>query len=1595
MSSKAQSGENKQGSVTQMRWSVDRECRLLRWDEGARKRFELNPGVVSHVGLAPEEILPAEQAAMWRTLYQRAIQEGPFHVEYELEPDHVLELEFRPTKDGEQTTGVEVTGRDISKRKWSERALIAAEKKYRELVNGALAGIFQTALNGRVLSCNPSLAHLFGYENPEELMRGLHANAKNVWADPEERRAALERLQQEKIVRGHECRFLRKDGSVMWVALTCRQVEDEHGNPLYNEGYFEDISERRRLMEELRAREARQRKIFMENGAVMLLMEPESGQILDANHAAAAYYGYSREQLLHMSIQQINTMPPEATLQLRQGVLRGELNLFHFQHRLASGKVRDVEAYANPVEYEGRTVLYSIVRDITEQRKAEAELREADERYRAVFEQGPMGIALVDFDGRVLRCNHHFADLIGYSATELLQRTVAEITVPEDLTETRHLYQQLLDGKLQSTSYEKRYQRKDGGVVWVRAYISIQRDAHGTPLNTIGFVEDIQDHVAAKQRLAAANEATWASEVRYRTAFQTSLDAIAINRLSDGQYIDVNRAFHEITGYSRQDVLGQSAIEMAIWVHPADRERMLEALHRDSVCRNLETPLRRKDGSTFLGLISATLIDISGEQCHLAVIRDISAQRATEEQAAHALESLHQSELHYRTIFQNSPDALTITRAENSIYLDVNPGFEKITGYTRDEVIGIDGKVLDLWEEPQLRLRMFEEMEHDGVCKNLEARFRRKDGSLLWGLLSSSRIEIDGLPCFMTTVRDISEQKESRERVAAAAEALRQSETRYRTIFQTTTGALALATLAEGRFLEVNPGYESIFGYSRDDLVGHTSNEVHLFADAGERARLKKMLRQNPTGCTMEVRYRRKNGEIFWGQLSVSVVEIENIPCTYSAVLDISAQKEAAARIAASAEALRQSELRYRTIFQTGVDGLSITDAETGEYLDVNRSCCEMVGYKPQEMIGRSGLELDLWVRPSDRTHVQEILCEQGECNNYETHLRRRNGEIFWARMSVNQIELDGRRCNLALVRDITEQKESEERVRASAEAVRQSELRYRTIFQAGMDGICIVDFAHKTFLDVNQAFLQMFGYTHEQLAGHDALELGLWANMELREQMLAEINSTGVCRNLEVEFNRASGEIFWVRLSASLVELDGTPCILGILRDISDSKAAEEEIRSLAFYDPLTRLPNRRLLLDRISQGLKTAARNNTKMALLFLDLDDFKGVNDTLGHKIGDLMLAEVARRMSECVRKSDTVARLGGDEFVIMLSDLAPNSEEAAPKARLVAEKLLASIREPFYLDSHICHIRASVGVTIFGDCSCESCEDVLQQADIAMYQAKSAGYGVLRFFAPALQSAINSRALLEEELNQALAESQFRLHYQPQYENGRIFGVEALLRWQHPTRGLLLPADFLPLSEESGQIVAIGSWVMDAACRQLANWAGEPLTDELSISVNISPRQFRNPEFATQVLEALDRYSATPQRLRLEIAEGALGVNLAESLAKLNALSARGISFALDDFGTGATSFSALRRLPLQEIKIDRSFVADMLQDEAGAAIVHTIIALGRGLGLKVIAVGVETEEQRRFFTEAGCYAHQGHLYCPALPLDQLLSRLHCG
>ena len=690
--------------------------------------------------------------------------------------------------------------------------------------------------------------------------------------------------------------------------------------------------------------------------------------------------------------------------------------------------------------------------------------------------------------------------------------------------------------------------------------------------------------------------------------------------------------------------------------------------------------------------------------------------------------------------------------------------------------------------------------------------------------------------------------------------------------------------------------------------------------------------------------------------------------------IELELQNEELRRTQLEVDALRD---RYFDLYDLAPVGYCTLD-EQGLILEANLTAAKLLGIARVKLIGHPIFRL---VHKDDQDVYylfRKQLRDADGAEGCELRMNKSDGTWFWAHLqAIAASEENGAPVLRMVLNDVTARRRLDDELRIAA-----------TAFES-QEGIFITDSAG-VILRTNQAFTAITDYTAREAVGKTSRILSSGRHdAAFYADMWRNLTSIGMWQG-ELWNRRKGGELFpeWLTITAVKDSAGLTTHYVASFTDITVRKTAAEQISRLAFLDPLTGLPNRRLLMDRLAQALTAGARHRRQGALMFIDLDHFKTLNDTLGHYQGDQMLEQVASRLTTCIGDAGTVARLGGDEFVVMLEDLSENAQDAANQAETVGEKIQAALNLPYKLGNHEYHCTPSIGITLFADQQV-SIDELLKRADLAMYQAKAAGRNTLRFFDPQMQAVVTARAALELDLRGALREGQFLLHYQAQVSHqGRLTGVEALVRWQHPQRGLVPPVEFIGLAEETGLILPLGQWVLEAACVQLAAWAVQPERAHLTIAVNVSAHQFHQDNFVEQVLSALAHSGASPLQLKLELTEGLLINNVEAVIAKMNALKVHGIGFSLDDFGTGYSSLSYLKRLPLDQLKIDQSFVRDLLTDPNDAVIAGAVIALGHSLGLKVIAEGVETAEQQHSLASIGCDGYQGDYFGRAAPVSDI-------
>ncbi len=790
---------------------------------------------------------------------------------------------------------------------------------------------------------------------------------------------------------------------------------------------------------------------------------------------------------------------------------------------------------------------------------------------------------------------------------------------------------------------------------------------------------------------------------------------------------------------------------------------------------------------------------------------------------------------------------------------------------------------------------------------------------------------------------------------------------------------------ADWRIVFGNDALTELTGFGSADVIGNMADL--LFVEPLDLAAC--VARQSNADGRPDVRsevlVRTRTGESFWGELSLSPLgdDAARRAMFVAVIHDVTARKNAESALLASAE--RQCFLFDR--IQAGIvihdpaGAILFANAAATELLEINGKSIDIT--QPSnanwELLREDGS-----VMPVEEYPINRAVATRSVIRNLVVGMQRPGAPPTWSMCNAYPaLDEAGTPTEVVVCfTDVSDLKFTERQLQKSDE-------RLRLVLAGSRDASWDWELTEETIY-YSPRWWEMIGLEVDALPnGPD-----LWKNLlhpDDRERALAEFAhalDTGLTSyEVEMRLRHRAGHYVPVSSRGFILRDDqGNPIrVSGTNTDLTERKAVEEQIARMALYDALTALPNRRLLTEQLHRALLASARSQRQGALLFIDLDNFKVLNDTLGHDHGDQLLQQVARRLRGCVREADTVARLGGDEFVVMLEGLVPEPRAAALEAEQIGKKILASLGLPYLVGGQEHCTTASIGIALFDDGK-QGVDGLLKQADLAMYQAKATGRNALRNFDRSMQTAIDERLALEKDLRKALAADEMVLFYQPQVNaRGEHNGAEVLVRWQHPTRGLVPPDAFIPLAEATGLILPLGTWVLTTACRQLAAWSSDPCLNRLRLSVNVSVRQFREADFASGVLAIIEATGADPTKLRLELTESVLAEDIDDIVAKMTGLKACGVSFSLDDFGTGYSSLRYLQRLPLDELKIDRTFITELLTNPNDCTIARAVVSIADELRLNVIAEGVETDDQRTFLFANGCRFYQGYLFGKPVPV----------
>jgi diguanylate cyclase (GGDEF)-like protein/PAS domain S-box-containing protein len=917
----------------------------------------------------------------------------------------------------------------------------------------------------------------------------------------------------------------------------------------------------------------------------------------------------------------------------------------------------------------------------------------------------------------------------------------------------------------------------------------------------------------------------------------------------------------------------------------------------------------------------------------------------------------------FRSLVQNSSDIIAIYEADGTVRY-VSPAVERVLGYRPEELVGTSPFNHVHPEDVELASRSFAEaLENSEVMPPLEFRVRAANGSwqhmevILNNLLDD--LNVGGI---VANSRDITERKQ-------AEGALREAEERYRAVIEQTIEGIYLGAADSKRVLESNAAFQEMLGYTAGELRGMHIYEFVAHDHENIDSVFQSILDRGHSFIG-EWKYRRRDGSVVDVETSATVISYDNREVLCTVVRDVTERKEAE-------EALKESEERYRAVMEQSVEPIYLYDAETKRLLESNAAFRRMMGFSEEELLGMRIYDFIAHDDEDIDRHVRRSLKEKRR-HIGERRYRRKDGSVILVDTSASVIPYGGRTALCAVSRDVTESKQAEEAVRRSKASLDESQ-RIAHLGTWEWDVVTgEVMWSEETFRIYGfepNAFDPTFQKLVEVVHPNDRSVL-----RAAIDEAFARIRPY----DFEHRIVRPDGEVRWVHRQGEVVHgEDGEPLqMIGTVHDITERKALEERLEHQAFHDLLTDLPNRRLFVDRLGQALRrTRRRGKRRVAVLFMDIDDFKAINDSLGHEMGNLLLVVVAERLRRCLRPEDTLARFGGDEFVVLIEDV-----ESPEDAVRVAERIVEGLREPFLAEGRELFLRASIGVAL-GNARQKSTEDLLRNADTAMYEAKEQGSDY-RMFDPAMYERAVERLELENELRRAIEADEFVVHYQPimSLKTGEMWGVEALVRWNHPERGLLDPREFIAVADQSGIVVPMGEGVLEDACRQAKEWQEEhPRIPPLVMSVNISARQLQRPDIAQVVERVLKKTGLESRYLRLDITETLYIKALEGNTQALDELRSLGVSISIDDFGTGYSSLAYLKRLPASALKIDKSFVKGLGEDLEDTAIVGMVRELAHTLGMEVIAEGVESEAQATLLKEMGCDMAQGfHFWSPLPP-----------
>lgn len=1286
------------------------------------------------------------------------------------------------------------------------------------------------------------------------------------------------------------------------------------------------------------------------------------GRYVEFNDAFLKISGYTREELIKLDYWELTPKEyaEQEAAQLESLNGKGYYGPYEKEYIRKDGS--RIPLRLNGVlihDSDGQPYIWSIVEDITAQKQAEqrqlqdqALLREKNEFLDSVFESALDAVVLMDAKGICTRWNHQAEVIFGWRDEEAVGRYIHELIVPERYREAhRQGMSRFLtsgEGTMLNRRVEITAMRRDGSEFAAEISIAPIRTEKGYEFSS--FIRDISERQLMERQVQE-------SEELFRAVFTQAPSAVELIDPDTLRFIEANPAACAMLGYTREEYL-------QLRLTDTQSDLIDEASLRASVQQIedlgglvFENKHRCKNGDILLVEISARMINLSGRRLLVGVWRDITERKRAELQREHDLSLLNAT-------LEASADAILVVAPDNkwSLY---NQRFLDLWRIPSEIALSGDDAaalayVIGCLEDPEVFLDKVKGLYATPEANSFDT-INFKDGRIVERYSIPQRIsgQVVGR---VWSFRDVTEQKR-------AENALREREEIFSSIVNQAADSILLIDAESMGFVEFNRMAHESLGYTREEFARLSLADVQMEYRPESLRKILDDAMASRRPLLIETQHKRKDGSIRQTQVSSRAIEMRDKHYFSSIWSDISARKETELK-------LQQSEAHFRFVTESAQALIWMSDP-TKLCTWFNKVWLDFTGRSMEQELGDGWME---GVFPDDLAQCREIYSrsfDRREAFSMEYRLRHRDGEYRWV------VDSGKPRFNalgvfegyIGSCFDITARKRDEDSLRITA-----------SVFDTTHEAILITD--SKNFItDVNPAFTRITGYSRDEVLGRDPKILSsgrhdrnfyaeMWRIIKERKSWRGEIWN-----------RRKSGETYTELLSISAITgADGkVQRYVGVFSDISYLKEHEAELSRIAHYDALTGIPNRVLLADRMKQAIAQTARDRSLMAVCYLDLDGFKPINDTLGHDAGDRVLVEVAKRIGRAIRGGDTVARLGGDEFVVLLLDI-----EREDECITTLERLLSVISQPMEINGTPVALGASIGVSIYPQDD-ENPDILLRHADQAMYVAKQSGKNRYHIFDSALDLRARNHNEFVQGIRTALEKSQFELFYQPQLalESGKVTGAEALLRWRHAERGLLLPADFLPVIENTELGIEIGNWVISEALAQLDRWRQGGL--DIEIGINVSAYHLESPDFVQSLQRHLFRYPDIPPRcLQIEVLETAALNDMAVVRKHIEACRSLGVRFALDDFGTGYSSLSYLSNLPVDTLKIDQSFVRDMLHDSGDRAIVQGVIALARAFGGEAVAEGIESGEQYRLLLEMGCEKGQGYGIARPMPASELSS-----